>query len=208
LVHGKLPGGEKIPRDEILTEIVQMLYAGHLTIPFVMVNFWRDITAGDAIAPLAAEAEGLGTTIAPDVAVLSASYCMAALKESMRLQPPAPILYREVESAFELGGFEFDRNAAVWVSSHLLHRDARYFPEPERFLPERFAKDGPMSVPRMGYLPFGAGRRICIAGELALHQMTLIALLTACRFQLIPAGSESKYLVRRLRRGALVDSTR
>jgi cytochrome P450 len=210
LVHSRLPDGEKIPRDEILTEIVQMLYAGHLTIPFVVDNFWRDIAANDATAKLAAEAEGLGakglgtkglgTVEVPDLPVLAASYCMAALKESMRLHPPAPILYREVESTFELGGFEFDRDVAVWVSPQLLHNDARYFAEPERFLPERFAKDTP-SASRQAYLPFGAGRRACIAGELALHQMTLIALLTARRFQLAPIGSEGKYILQRLRCG-------
>ena len=42
------------------------------------------------------------------------------------------------------------------------------------------------SATALPYLPFGAGRRVCIAGELALHQMTLIALLTACRFRLLP----------------------
>jgi cytochrome P450 len=118
----------------------------------------------------------------------------------MRLHPPAPILYREVESTFELGGFEFDRDVAVWVSPQLLHNDARYFAQPERFLPERFAKDT-LSASRSAYLPFGAGRRACIAGELALHQMTLIALLTARRLRLVPIGSEGKYILQRLRCG-------
>jgi len=202
LVHSRLPDGEKIPRDEILTEIVQMLYAGHLTIPFVMDNFWRDIAATDAAATLSAEADGLGTMEAPDVATLSASYGMAALKESMRLHPPAPILYREVESTFELGGFEFERDVAVWVSPQLLHNDARYFDQPERFLPERFIKDRSIPTFRSAYLPFGAGRRVCIAGELALQQMTLIALLAGCRFQLIPTGRASKYRLQRVRHGA------
>ena len=194
LVHTRLPDGEKIPRDEILTEIVQMLYAGHLTIPFAMLNFWRDIAASDAPATLAAEADRLCMKGAPDVAAIPGSYCMAALKESMRLHPPAPILYREVEDAFELGGFEFGRDHAVWVSPQLLHNDARYFAEPERFLPERFTKDNPLLTRGAPYLPFGAGRRVCIAGELALHQMTLIALLTVCRFRLLPTRSQSKYL--------------
>jgi cytochrome P450 len=193
LVHTRLPDGEKIPRDEILTEIVQMLYAGHLTIPFALANFWRDIAAADATATLAAEADRLCTRGAPGVAALPETYCMAALKESMRLHPPAPILYREVEDAFELGGFEFGRDHAVWVSPQLLHNDERYFPEPERFLPERFLNGSRMTA-RSAYLPFGVGRRACIAGELALRQMTLIALLTVCRFRLLPTRSPSKYL--------------
>lgn len=86
-----------------------MLYAGHHTIPSTLVNFWRDVAATDVAAMLAAEADHLCEVGAPELAAIPSSYCIAALKESMRLHPPAPILYREVESAFELGGFEFAR---------------------------------------------------------------------------------------------------
>jgi cytochrome P450 len=129
------------------------------------------------------------------------SYCLATLKESMRLHPPAPILYREVESAFELRGFEFVRDVAVWVSPQLLHRDARSFPEPHRFLPERFlpgrsAKGRLAGTPQSVYLPFGAGPRACIGSQQALLQMALIGLLTARRFQLTPVLDGSRVFVR------------
>jgi cytochrome P450 len=186
LMQARLPDGEKLTRDEILPEIVQMLYAGHLTIPSALLNFWRDIAAADAAARLAAEADHLCAKAAPDVVAIPGSYCIAALKESMRLHPPAPILYREVERTFELGGFEFSRDAAVWVSPQLLHNDPRYFPEPGRFLPERFMKGSVTITPASPYLPFGVGWRACIASQLALHHMTLIGLLTARRFHLLP----------------------
>src|SRR5262249_12684493 len=122
------------------------------------------------------------------------SYCLAALKESMRLHPPAPILYREVERAFELDGFAFARNVAVWVSPQLLHLDARYFPEPHRFLPERFVNRGPAATHRVTYLPFGAGRRACIGNQQAFQQMTLVTLLTArvkCFTQLVACALDT-----------------
>jgi enediyne biosynthesis protein E7 len=192
LVQAQLPDGARLSRDEIVGEVIQMLYAGHHTIPFSLVNFWRDIAATDVSVRIATEADDLCAAGAPEPAALLGSYCLAALKESMRLHPPAPILYREVETAFELGGFEFSRGVAVWVSPQLLHNAASNFPEPHRFLPERFIKGSPAATPRSLYLPFGAGRRICVADQLALHQMTLIGLLTARRFQLIPTcdGSE------------------
>jgi cytochrome P450 len=168
-----------------------MLYAGHLTIPSSVVNFWRDIATTDVAVRIAGEADHLCATGVPESAAIMGSYCLAALKESMRLHPPAPILYREVESAFELGGFEFPRNVAVWVSPQLLHNDARNFPEPHRFLPARFMKGSLAVTSQSPYLPFGAGRRVCVASHLALHQMTLIGLLTAHRFQLIPTRDGS-----------------
>jgi cytochrome P450 len=187
LVRARLPGGERLSRNEIVGEVIQMLYAGHLTIPSSLVNFWRDIAAADVAATIAAEADHLCAAGVPESAAILGSYCLAALKESMRLHPPAPILYREVESAFELDGLEFSRDAAVWVSPKLLHNDARNFPEPHRFLPERFSKGGLAATSRSLYIPFGAGRRACIAGHLAIHQMTLIGILVARRFHLIPS---------------------
>ena len=100
----------------------------------------------------------------------------------MRLHPPAPILYREVEVPFELGGYEFARDVAVWVSPRLLHVDPRYFPDPDRFRPERFMKGGLAAASSSVYLPFGVGPRACIGNQLAAHQMTVIALLAARRF--------------------------
>ena len=110
----------------------------------------------------------------------------------MRLPPPAPILYREVESAFELGGFEFARDAAVWVSPQLLHVDPRYFPEPRRFVPERFMKGRPGVTSPAAYLPFGAGPRACIGSHLSLLQIVLVGLLTARRFLLTPLTDQPR----------------
>jgi enediyne biosynthesis protein E7 len=182
-----------LTRDEIVGEVIQMLYAGHLTIPSSLANFWRDLAAAHANSDVAGrigtEADDLCARGAPEPAALLESYCLAALKESMRLHPPAPILYREVESPFELSGFSFARDVAVWVSPQLLHHDARYFPEPDRFLPERFltgrSAEGRLTAPS-AYLPFGAGPRTCIGSYMALLQMAVIGLHTARRFQLTP----------------------
>jgi enediyne biosynthesis protein E7 len=200
LVQAQLPDGEKLSRDEILAEVVQMLYAGHLTIPFSLMNFWRDIATTDVAVTIGAEADRLCVTGIPEPAAIRGSYCVAALKESMRLHPPAPILYREVDSAFELGGFKFAREVAVWVSPQLLHNDARYFPEPGRFHPERFMKATLTVTSKSPYLPFGAGQRACIANLLALHQMAIIGLLTARQFQLIPTHDGSNVFQAQARR--------
>ena len=181
LVRALHRDGKALSRDEIVGEIIQMLYAGHLTIPTALMNFWRDIVANGLVARIAAEAEHLGATGASDSAALSRSYCLAALKESMRLHPPAPIIYREVETSFELGGFDCVRDTAIWVSPQLLHNDARYFSRPHQFLPERFMEERSPRTSGLSYLPFGAGRRVCIGNNLALQQMSVTALLMAQR---------------------------
>lgn len=184
LVRARYPDGERLTRDEIVGETMQLLYAGHLTIPTSLINFWHDIAANDIATRIAAEAEHLCATHVRLSAELSRSYCVAAMKESMRLHPPAPLLYREVENAFELGGFEFARDTAVWVSPQLLHNDARYFQRPHQFLPERFMEARPAVTCGLIYLPFGAGRRACVGNQLAVQQMSLITLLLARRFKI------------------------
>jgi enediyne biosynthesis protein E7 len=190
LIRAGLRDSGGLTREEIVGEVMQMLYAGHHTIPTSLVSFWRDIAESDMCARIAAEADHLCATGVPNSDSISDSYCLAALKESMRVHPAAPILYREVESDFELNGFEFPRDAGVWVSPQLLHSNPSNFPEPHRFIPERFLHGNPTVTARFPYFPFGAGRRACIANHLALHQMALIALLTARRFNFVLSQDE------------------
>jgi len=182
LIKARLPDGGRLTREEIIGEVIQMLYAGHLTIPAVLTAFWRDVAGTGAAAAIAAEAEQMCATGVPEPAAVSRSYCLAALRESMRLHPPAPILYREVDVPFELGGYAFARDVAVWVSPRLLHLDKRYFADPHCFRPERFIKGGLAGASASVYLPFGVGPRACIGNQLAAHQMVVIALLAARRF--------------------------
>jgi cytochrome P450 len=196
LVLTGLRDGGRLTREEIVGEVMQMLYAGHHTIPSSLVRFWRDIANPDTCSRIAAEADHLCAPGVPKLDSISGSYCLAALKESMRLHPAAPILYREVEREFELNGFEFARDTAVWVSPHLLHNHPGNFPEPHRFIPERFLNEN-LGVP-VPYFPFGAGRRACIANHLALHQMALIALLIARRFQFISYQDDTNTFCMRL----------
>ena len=185
LVRARLPDGGRLARDEIIGEVMQMLYAGHHTIPTSIVRFWRHCDASHSSTRLASEADRLCAAGIPGLDAIAESFCLAALKESMRLNPAAPMLYREVENAFELDGFEFPSDVAVWVSPWLLHRNPDYFREPRRFVPERFFRGNPALVARLPYYPFGAGRRVCIANHLALHQMALVALLAARRFSFV-----------------------
>jgi enediyne biosynthesis protein E7 len=161
--------------EQMTGELVQMLYAGHHTIPGAMLWFWRDVSSRPSVAArVRAEADAFLAEGTLDEATLAKSWTCAVLKESMRLHPPAPILYREVDRTFELGGFQLEKAVGLWISPELLHRDPRNFPDPERFDPERFL--GRPSDDQL-YLPFGFGPRTCIGGRLALHQMVMTILI-------------------------------
>ena len=70
------------------------------------------------------------------------------------------------------------------LAVYSVHRDARWWPDPERFDPERFLGERRPRPPRGAYLPFGAGRRVCIGQPFALLEATLIAATVAQRYQL------------------------
>ena len=106
----------------------------------------------------------------------------ACLQEAMRLYPPAWVLEREAREDIDLDGVLVPRKATVIFLVHLIHRDARWWTDPDEFRPERFMPDAPS--PRRGtYLPFGAGRRVCVAANFALTEGTLIAAMVSQRFR-------------------------
>ncbi|MBM4375787.1 MAG: cytochrome P450 [Deltaproteobacteria bacterium] len=70
------------------------------------------------------------------------------------------------------------------MSQWVLHRDARWFPEPERFAPDR-AKD----PPRYAYLPFGAGPQVCIGSHFAMMEATLLLATIAQRSRGLGGGA-------------------
>jgi cytochrome P450 len=115
----------------------------------------------------------------------------------MRVFPPAPILYREVITPFELAGERLEPGTGVFVCTHVLHHDPRSFPEPERFLPERFAPAARASIPPYAYLPFGVGPRTCIASRVATMQMVEAGTAIARACALRPCGGD-RFVVERV----------
>jgi cytochrome P450 len=98
-------------------------------------------------------------------------YTEAVIKESMRLYPPAWVIGREAIEQTDLGGYPVKRGTSVLVSQWIRHRHPRYFPEPEKFEPERWLQE--LNLPKMAYFPFGGGPRICVGSSFAMMEATL-----------------------------------
>ncbi len=76
------------------------------------------------------------------------------------------------------------KGATVLMCQWVMHRDPRYFPEPEQFQPERWSEDITRRLPRFAYFPFGGGPRQCIGNSFALMEANLILATHAQRFRL------------------------
>lgn len=106
-------------------------------------------------------------------------------KEAIRLYPPVYTISRYCTEAVEIGPWRVPKRGFAMIASHLMHRDERWFPDPEAFRPERFA-GGKEGHAQFAFLPFGAGKRVCIGARWALLQSVaaIAAMLQTCRFSL------------------------
>jgi cytochrome P450 len=112
------------------------------------------------------------------------TYVENVVTESMRLYPPAWIIGRRVLEDYPIGGYVVPAGSIVLVSPYIMHRDARYFPEPDRFLPDRWTPEFKASLPPGAYFPFGAGARRCIGESFAWMEMVLVLSTLAQRWRL------------------------
>ncbi|HEX8411300.1 MAG TPA: cytochrome P450 [Thermoanaerobaculia bacterium] len=110
-------------------------------------------------------------------------YTEMVLAESMRLYPPAWGVGRFAVEDVRIGDWTVPRRALVLVSQWVTHRDPRFWPDPERFDPLRFAPDAKLSRPKTAYFPFGGGPRICIGESFAWMEGVLLLATLAQRWK-------------------------
>jgi cytochrome P450 len=165
---------------EIRDELVTLVIAGHETVASSL-TWTLHLLAGAAPVQKRLQAElddvlagPAGTSRAPGWADLPALvYTRAVVEESLRLYPPAWVISRRAVAADRIDGIAVPAGALLLISPWLLHRREQTWPDPLRFDPARFlgAEQGRR---REGYLPFGAGPRLCIGRDFALVEATLV----------------------------------
>ena len=104
--------------------------------------------------------------------------------ESMRLYPPAWIIGRRALVPYEIDGYRLPARSILVFSPYLVQRDARWFPEPTRFVPERWTPAFKATLPQFAYMPFGGGPRRCIGDQFAWTELILVASTIAQRWKL------------------------
>ena len=169
-------------RDEILT----FLLAGHETTAVSLSWTWYLLSQHPQVEhKLHEELQQVLRGRAPQLEDLPRlPYTDKVVKESMRLYPPAWSLARTVAKEVELGGYRLPAGANVVMSPWILHRDPRFFEQPEHFDPDRWTADTAQRLPRFAYFPFGGGPRLCIGASFAVMEANLLLAAIAQRFQL------------------------
>lgn len=111
------------------------------------------------------------------------------LQETMRLYPGATAVVRTAGRDIELKGRKIARGTMVVLATHAFHRRPDYWPDPHVFDPDRFAPDQQAAGrPRLAYMPFSAGPRVCMGAAFAMTELTLVlaTLVRAIRLEADP----------------------
>lgn len=116
-------------------------------------------------------------------------YTTMVFHESIRLYPPIWILERRVVEDDEIGGYDIPAGSTVVVSPYTLHRHRSFWPDPDAFLPERFATPISGRQP-IAFLPFGAGQHYCIGSHFAQLEVRVVLamVLQAFSLRLVPGA--------------------
>jgi len=126
------------------------------------------------------------------------SYTQRVLTETLRLYSPVWIVTRCTTAEVELGGHRLAPGTTILWSPYVLHRHPDFFPDPERFDPDRWLPDRAKTVPRGAMIPFSAGPRKCIGETFAMNEATIVLSTLAGRFRLRPIPGTKVPLVTRL----------
>jgi cytochrome P450 len=117
-------------------------------------------------------------------------YSEMVFAEAMRLYPPAWAIGRMATGAFELRGIPIAARSICILSPYVMQRDPRWFPDPERFDPERWTPEARDTRPKFSYFPFGGGARVCIGERFAWMEGVLMIAAVAQKWKLRLAGSQ------------------
>jgi cytochrome P450 len=174
-------------RVEARDEIVGLLFAGNVTLTNVLSWVWVLLAQHpDIESRLHAEIDCVLGDRSPEASILDElKFTRMVFAEALRLYPPVWLMSRRATEDCEIGGYRIARGSLVMVSPYLLHRDARFFPDPDRFDPMRWADEPlPPRHPRPAYFPFSIEPRGCIGEPFAWMEGALVIATLAQRWRL------------------------
>lgn len=169
--------------ERIRDEMITLLFAAHETTALTLAyTLYLLAEAPDVVDRLQTELDEVldGAFPGPEH-VRELSYTEQVIDEAMRIYSPAHSLFREATADVEIGPYEIPEGDVVYLPQCVIHRDERWWDDPETFRPERFAGDDDDRHP-FAYFPFGAGPRRCIGERFARAEAKLVVAAFADAF--------------------------
>jgi cytochrome P450 len=186
LLHARdVEDGTGMTEQQLRDEVMTLFLAGHGTTANALSWSWYLLaTHREAEARLVDEIRSvLGERPVTPADLPKMPFLEGVMHESMRLYPPAYLIGREAMEDLHIGEHPVRAGETVFMSQWVVHRDPRFFDEPDAFRPERWAGGLMKRLPKYAYFPFGGGPRFCIGNTFALLELPLILATLAQRYR-------------------------
>ncbi len=176
LLAAEFTDGEPMSRRQLRDEVMTFLVAGHETTAQALTfTCYLLATHPDVEARLVEEIEDTLDGAPPTMAATQdLTYVDRVVTESLRLYPPASDIHREPIDGVDVRGYHVPPGATISTPPWVVHRDPRWYDEPDAFRPDRWTDEFRAALPRLAYFPFGAGPRRCVGERFALMEATLV----------------------------------
>ena len=185
--------GRGMSDTQVHDEAMTIFLAGHETTANALSWTWHLLGgAPDVEAKLHEEIDRVLQRRRPTAADLpSLTFAEQVVTEAIRLYPPAWIIGRRAIDDYPLGPYVAPKGSLIIMSPYVLHRDPRFFPEPDRFRPDRWTPEFKATLPPFAYVPFGGGARRCIGESFAWMELVLVLTTIAGWWKLVPVPGHS-----------------
>jgi cytochrome P450 len=176
--------GSQMTDKQLRDEVMTLFIAGHESTALALTWTWYLLAQDPSVvSQLSNEVDGVPRSRPLEMDDLpQLRFTERVVKEAMRLYPPVWAIPRQSLNDCEIGGYKIPAGTSLTISQWVMHRDPRYFPEPDKFKPERWENDLEKRLPSFVYFPFGGGSRHCIAYSLAMVEAVLIIAMLAKNF--------------------------
>jgi cytochrome P450 len=180
--------GSQMSDEQLRDEVMTLFLAGHETTANALAWTWYLLAQHPEIEARLFQEIGdvLHGKVPTAIDVMRLTYTEMVVKESMRLYPPAWAVGRQAIGEFEMGGYKFPAGTNIAILQWSTQRDARFFPEPEKFDPGRWSAEflKRHALPRFAYFPFGGGPRVCVGAGFAMMEAILLLATMAQRYRM------------------------
>jgi cytochrome P450 len=184
MLQARHEDGSPMTDAEVRDELVTLLVAGHETTATALA--W----AVERLVRHPSKLERLTAEVAEE----RDEYLNAVIQETLRLRPVISLVNRTLKEPMEFAGYELPAGVKVAPCIYLVHRRPDVYPEPDRFLPERFLERPPGTYT---WIPFGGGLRRCLGGAFAQFEMQVVLRELVRRRTLRPAREADERVYRR-----------
>lgn len=184
LLHAEDESGTRLSDQRVHDESLTFVVAGYETTGNGLQWMWYLLALHpQARERMLAEVDDVLGGRMPTVADLpKLRWTTACFMESLRYYSPSWAMWRRAVRPDNIGGHPIRVGTTILMAAHAVHHDPRWWDDPETFDPSRFLPAAAKDRPRGAFIPFGAGKRICVGQNLAVMEAVLTTAVLSQRF--------------------------